>query len=241
MPMQFRKLATALVLAEALIVGVHLGTLVAAYGFGHDWLWGLNYLFDVDRERNVPAVFSYVLLLTAATLLALIAWKQPPGAKPRRILWAGLSAVVFYLSADEGFEIHERIGIATSRLLGGGEMTNYAWLVPYALIGLVFVVVYRRFLADLPRHVRTQFLIAAAMYVVGAFGMEFLAGVYVKINHTERALGYDLLSTTEETLEMLGAIWFINALNVHLEKNGAPEPLPRSAASEPEKSASTSA
>lgn len=242
MPVQFRRSVIMLALVEAIIIGVHLLTLVAAYGFGRDYLFGLNPLFDVDLERNVPTFFSFALLLVAAFQLAVITRTWPAGQKPRRALWAGLSAAFFYLAADEGFEIHERANRLFGRVLGGEEMTFYAWLIPYSVVALVFGLIYLRFLRQLPRNLRNQFIIGGLIYLGGAFGAEVLGGIYVHFQHTERALGYDLLSALEETLEMAGVIWFINALSYCYEKNGAPMLAHRSAVSQPEKrSASTSA
>lgn len=224
-----RKLVTVLAAVAVIIVGVHLGTLIANYFLGHDNLFGMTMMFDVDRERNVPAVFSFLLLLIAAVLLAVIARKQPSGSKPSAALWAGLSAVFFYLMADEGFSVHEYIGSLVADALGGGKLTHYAWLIPYAIGGLVLGVIYLRFLRQLPRDTRKQFLIAGTIFVGGAFGTEILAGIYVYFQSTENTFAYDLLSALEETLEMTGVIWFICALMSHLEKHSAPTPERRGA------------
>ncbi len=228
-----RKLIMVLTAVATIIIAVHVGTLIARYAFDRDHVFGLTNMFDVDMERNVPAMFSFSLLMIAAVLLAVIARRQPAGTRPRAALWAGLGAAFFYLACDEGFELHERVGAFVADALGGGKLTHYAWLIPYGIGALVFGIIYARFLRQLPRDTRIQFLIAGTIFVGGAFATEFFAGIYVYYRGTEQTLGYDLLSALEESLEMAGVIWFIHALVHHLQKNSAPTPERRGAVVQP--------
>ena len=223
------RLILVLAAIAAVIIGIHVASLIAMYGFGRDNLYGITFLFDVDEENNVPAVFSLCMLLIAAILLAMIARRQKPGQLPSAGRWAGLSVVFFYLAADEFFSLHERLARVTAQLMGGGVVAHYAWLVPYAIAGLAFLALYARFLRQLDRDTRKRFLIAAAIYVGGAFGTEIFAALYVYVNGPGETLGYDMLSGLEETLEMTGIIFFIHALVVYLEKNSAPMPEHRGA------------
>ena len=207
-----RRIVATLALIAAGIMGVHLATLVLSYGFDRDNVLGLARLFDVDGEDNVPAIFSFGLLLFAAVLLSLITLQQPRGARPRRALWGGLAAVFFYLATDEGFELHERVSRSAARVLGAHELSYYAWIAPYALGALVFGVAYARFLGQLPRPIRIRFLAAGTVYVSGALGAELVGAAYVHHFHTEHALGYDIETAIEESLEMAGVILFIYAL-----------------------------
>ena len=135
-----------LALVAASIMAVHVLTLVLAYGFERDHVFGLRAMFDVDRERNVPAIFSICILLIASATLALVAHRQKPGVAPSALKWAGLSLVFLYLAADEGIEIHEKVGHFTSNLINAGDLAYYAWLIPYAIFGLTFLLLYRRFM-----------------------------------------------------------------------------------------------
>jgi hypothetical protein len=221
-----RRMVTILALLAGSIMAVHVLTIILAYGFERDHVFGLRELFDVDRERNVPAIFSICILLIASAILAVIASRQKPGARPSALKWAGLSVVFLYLAADEGIEIHEKVGHFTSNLIGAGDLAYYAWLIPYAIFGLIFFLMYRRFLWELPRDTRKGFLIAAALFVGGAFGTEFLAGIYVYFFRTEETLGYDLLSALEEALEMAGVIYLIYTLTRYMSRQRAGnEPL----------------
>jgi hypothetical protein len=207
-----------LVLVACGIMAIHVLTLILAYGFGRDHLNGLRDLFDVDKERNVPAMFSFCLLLIASVVLAMIAYRQKPGDVPRAGMWAGLSAVFLYLALDEGLELHERVAHVTADMLGGGRLLDYAWVIPYAVFVLVFFLMYRRFLGQLPAETRRGFLIAGAIFVGGAFVTELFAAFYLYVRRTEKELGYDLLSALEETLEMTGVIFFIYTLTRYLNR-----------------------
>jgi hypothetical protein len=215
--MDSRRFPRILAVMTAVIVAVHAATLVFEYGFGHDNLMGLRQLFDLDGERNVPAVFSTGILLWASALLCLIAARQKPGARAQAFLWAGLSLVFLYLAADEGFEIHERI----SKLVAGkgtpSELSVYSWETPYSICLVALGAFYSRFFFKLPRPTRIRFLTAALIYISGALGMEYVAARFVERYHTEQVLAYHVLAAIEETLEMVGTIWFIRALLMYIE------------------------
>lgn len=210
------KLTIILTLVMLGIVAVHLLTLLAQYGFGHDYLFGLNDMFDLDKERNVPSVFSVGLLLFAAALLVKIALGQTNGRKPHAAKWIGLALVFVYLGFDEGLEIHERVSLATAHLAGSTRFGFYAWIIPYGLAALAMLAIYIRFLRQLPRSIAIQFIVAGGIYIFGALGTEGLAGIYVYFNNTEHALGYRLIAALEEVCEMGGVIWFIDALMTYI-------------------------
>ena len=210
--LEYRRLPAILALITAFIVGVHVATLVLAYGFGHDYLMGIRDLFDLDGERNIPAVFSTGLLLICSALLWKISFNQKRGMKPRTIFWIGLAILFIYLAADEGLEIHERL----SKLIAGAHtsalMSEYSWEEPYAIFVGVVGLLYLRFLFQLPRRIALWFILAGTIYVTGALGFEYLGQRYVERFHSEMTAGYDTLSAIEETLEMVGAIVFIAVL-----------------------------
>ena len=71
------------------------------------------------------------------------------------------------------------------------------------------------FLLRLPRRTAVAFAVAAAIYLGGALGTELVEGWW-REGHGHRNLTYHLLVSTEEGLEMLGVICFINALLAYL-------------------------
>jgi hypothetical protein len=212
-----RRIVAILSLITAGIVAVHITTLVCMYGFNHDNVYGLTTLFDVDGENNIPSFFSFAIMMYAVSLLGYIAMHHRSTDRTRTAYWAGLAVVFTYLALDEGFELHERIGRVAAGWIGAHELSTYAWLVPYAVLCVVFVAVYARFLFQLPRIDAMRILRAGIVYVMGAGVAEAIGAVYVHVYHTEHAIGYDVETAIEESLEMAGVILFIYALLKYIE------------------------
>jgi hypothetical protein len=212
-----RRIVAILALITACIVAVHITTLVFMWGFGHDNLFGLTRLFDVDGEDNIPAFFSFAIMMYAVALLAYIAMHHRDGPRPRTAYWTGLAVVFTFLAIDEGFEVHEHIAKFAATWVGAHELKVYAWLVPYALGGIAFLIVYARFLLQLPRIDALRILRSGVVYVAGAGVAETVGAWYVHVYHTEHALGYDVETAIEESLEMVGVIMFIYALLTYID------------------------
>jgi hypothetical protein len=212
-----RRIVAILSVLTAGIVVIHITTLVFMWGFGHDNLYGLTALFDVDGEDNIPAFFSFSIMMYAVALIGFIAMHHRSAERPRTAYWTGLAVVFTYLAIDEGFEVHEHIAKTAAGWVGAHELSVYAWLVPYAIGGLAFLAVYARFLRQLPRIDALRILRAGMVYVAGAGVAETVGALYVHIYHTEHALGYDIETAVEESLEMVGVILFIYALLKYIE------------------------
>ena len=89
-------------LITAAFLMAHAITQVGIYGFGADkhWLDVLN----MDRELNLPTLFSGLLLLMAAMLLQRLS--NAPG-KESAGDWTLLSRIFVFLALDESLQIHE--------------------------------------------------------------------------------------------------------------------------------------
>lgn len=183
---------------------------------GHK-LFGLTTLFYVDQEKNLPTLFSMLLLLCCALLLGLCAHqsklRQDGLVKP----WVLLALAFVFLGFDEAAEVHELLTSPTRKLLGVGKsgILFFAWVVPVGLGVVASFLLYIPFLRKLANDTRNRFLASAAVFLSGALGCELAGG---KVAH---ALGsanvyYFTLTTLEESLEMVGAIMFIRAILLHL-------------------------
>ena len=116
-----------------------------------------------------------------------------------------------YLTADEYLHLHEMLTAPMRRLLHVDGLLHYAWVVPYALIGIVLLFTLWPFLRRLPRRVVRNMLIAGAVYIGGAMGLEMVGGK-VDTLFGENSLALVLLSTVEEGLEMVALTFFIGVL-----------------------------
>ena len=172
---------------------------------------GVVPLFSLSYESNVPTFYSAAILSLAAILLgvsAVAAKKTGDGFVPH---WWVLALGFFYIAVDEVFSIHEMAG-SLLRLSG---VLYFSWIVPATGVVFIVGVSYIRFLRHLPSRTRWRFLIAGALYVGGAVGMELPLGYWTE-KHGAHNLGYGLIDAVEESLEMLAInlfnLWLIDHL-----------------------------
>ncbi len=81
-----------------------------------------------------------------------------------------------YLFVDEGTTIHETVGYALRDLLGTSGVLFFAWVIPATVILAIFATIYLKFLVHLPGRIRLLVVIAGALFVGGALGIELLRG-----------------------------------------------------------------
>jgi hypothetical protein len=94
---------------------------------------------------------------------------------------------------------------------------SQAWILLAAPLVLLFALVYLRFLLHLPARIRLLTVAAGCTYVAGALGME-VPGAYVRAVHGSDTFVYAVMTTIEESLEMLGAVLFLYAMAVYAER-----------------------
>lgn len=202
-----------LVATAAFLILASLAGLFSTYGLGHGSLKGLVWLFDLDQERNIPTFFSVLLLLFATLLLAVIAVLKWTQKAPHVSKWVILSCGFLLMAFDEGFSAHERLIPPIRELLGDGHLGifHFAWVIPGIALVLVIGLSLLNFLLHLPSATRLRFILAAALYLAGALGIELIGGHYAELHGTANAT-YGIVTTLEESAEMAGLILFIRAL-----------------------------
>ena len=172
--------------------------------------WSYHHLFDLDREENIPARYSLLILLLSSGLLIAIAFtERNKGA--RFVYWLGLGTAFLFLGIDEWRSIHEHLGGSwnTSGLL------FFAWIIPYGIAVGIFALLYLRFLLNLPRRFGVLFIIAGLIFITGAMGFEALGGRHTELHG--RTGAYVVYATIEEILEMVGVVVFIYALTSYID------------------------
>jgi hypothetical protein len=161
-------------------------------------------LLYVDLERSLPTLFSTGAMATAASVCAAIAYgRRRLGATDVRY-WVGLSVVFAVLAIDEFASLHERSIQPLRDLVSieGGALW-YAWVIPGIVVVGAFAVIVTPFLRRLPRSTRRGLLIAGALFVGGAIGVEMLSAS-VASDGSRMEPAYVLIVHVEEALEMLG-------------------------------------
>lgn len=205
---------TAVLLVLASIAGQ-----LTKYLTGHDTVYGLIHLFDIDGENNIPSYFSASLLLLAALLLTTISVLKLKSRTPYALHWAVLAFTFLYLAVDEAASIHELLMRPTRELLGerASGIFHFAWVIPGTAIALIFALLFLKFFLHLPVQTRLLVLVGAAFYSGSAIGFDLIGGRYVELHGPD--LTYSMITTVEESLEMAGAIVFIYAMLTYMEEN----------------------
>lgn len=184
--------------------------IISKYYFDHDNVYRLVPLFDFNTERNIPTLYSSIALIFSSILLLFITVIRK-NLKSSYIMWFGLSLIFLFLSIDEISVIHERLGKPTREAFETSGFFYYAWIIPYG-VGLIgFIVAYSKFLFDLPKRTRILFLVSGFTFISGAIGFEMLGGRQDELYGSGNIL-YCFYYTCEEFLEMTGIAIFTYSL-----------------------------
>lgn len=179
-------------------------------------------LIDLDAESNFPTLFAVGLLLFAALLARLLGQAEPA----LHIYWRLLGILLVFMAVDESLSLHEEfVGPWTDEWIESrGQVASgylyYAWVIPYGLAVLAIGPLFVRFLLRLPRRTAIGLVCSGTLFVTGAIGMEMLAGNEVAEVDDANSLYYRVLSTLEESMEMLAIIWLCRVMMGHLATLG---------------------
>ncbi len=204
---------------------VSLGVQILDYVVGREELHVLLTRFEVGDDASIPTWYSSFALLLCSILLATVAAAKKRYRDRYVLHWSFLSIIFLLLSVDEVATLHEAGGGAVELLV---ESIGYtpsgffytAWVIPGIIFALVVALAYLRFLAHLPSKTRILFLVAGAIFVAGALGMEMLSARLISFYGYENLesipfsarIVISMQTAVEELLEMLGVVVFIYAL-----------------------------
>lgn len=206
-----RRVVKVLLAAIACLVAANVVTQVARFSLDSAAVTKLARVFDVSEEANLPTWYQSATLLMCALLIAVIVSVQK--AESGRYLrhWRLLVLTFLYLSIDEVAALHDRLTNPLKAVLDVGGGLFFAWVIPASVAVVLFVLAYLKFFLHLRPATRRLVALACLLYVGGALGMEVVNGAFADANGTLN-LRYELLTTVEETLEMLGVTTFAFAL-----------------------------
>jgi hypothetical protein len=222
-PEMLTVLPERVLLAHILIIVVLVALYTVAKSFhvlgGHDYLLGFGPLLDLDRESNLPAFYSTLLVLANAGLVALTGTLYRGQRRANTWYWFFLAAMFLFLAFDEAFAVHEQIGLAIRSALGNRRAAHLNFAIAGFAFTVVIAVLSIRFLMRLDRRTRLLMIVSGAVFVGGALGFEILGGLrheVVRSTVQKPDPVYLALVAGEETLEMLGMALFGYALLDHL-------------------------
>ncbi|WP_136548997.1 hypothetical protein [Hydrocarboniclastica marina] len=198
-----------------LLVAAQIATVIFRFGFGYEYVKGFVPLFNMDGEGNFPAYLSFIQILLAGLILFFIAQLERKNAAKHVVEWYVLSGGFLLMALDEGIMLHERLA-APVRTALDSETTNvgifYAvWTIPAGIIVILLGLYFLRFLLALEAVHRFRFMLAGALYLSGAIGMELVGMYYFKAVGGDDAI-FGVLVTIEESLEIFAVTVFVWSL-----------------------------
>jgi hypothetical protein len=167
-----KKIAVLLTIIFLVLLFFDVALNVARYYFGFHSI--VVSAFNFGSERNFPTYYSAMGLLVCAALLMVVAVAFKNNKQKYASHWFVLSFIFVYLSLDEMLEIHEQVMEATRTLLHTGGFLRFAWVIPFGVLVIIFVLAYLGFLMNLPKKIRVLFIVSGAIYVTGTMGIESL-------------------------------------------------------------------
>ena len=128
--------------------------------------------FDFNHERNLPTLFSVILILQGSLLCAMICTQRVR----RRTAWGFLAVIFLGLAVNEFTSLHEELIEPVRSLLGTSQFFYFAWIIPGSLGVMFLAVALRRWLLELADSTRRGFVAAGAFYLTGVLLLEGIGG-----------------------------------------------------------------
>jgi hypothetical protein len=203
-----------------LLIIIHIIILFIYFTVGDEDKFDYVRMFDLDMERNVPTLFSSLLMSISALLFYILGKIEQIQKTKEAIFWFGLSLVFIFLAFDESCKIHEQLGDFTENFVSATGYLYYPWVLSYGVLVLILGLFYIRFFWRMPRKVFISFMLSAGLFLSGAIGFEILGANESSLHSTDTIL-YCIYYTIEETLEMFAVIYLIHILLSLLQKEKA--------------------
>ena len=189
-------------------------------------LMGFGTLIDVDAEANLPTWFASFLAQAAAVVAFAIGENDQ---RKNRLWWRGIAGMLFLMGIDEVASIHNMPSRRLGELVGvhDGWLMN-AWILPAILLCAGVACCYVRFLTRVPRCMACGFVLAAALYLTGAIGLEimgsrveYLAAGFDYDGRNVYSLDFELIGVAEEAFEYAGMLLTLAILIRRAKELGA--------------------
>ena len=170
----------------------------------------------MDKEVNIPTLFSCLLLLFCAYLISLLSKYIKKEKDIEYKKWNILKWIFIFLALDEGLQIHEAFIISSIKPILPALLT-IVWVVPYGILVIFGTSLFMPTIFKLPKKIRNLILTSGTVYLSGAIGLEIIGSFLVRTGDIRlHGISYGLISTIEETMEMGGLIIFIHALLLYV-------------------------
>lgn len=168
-------------------------------------------ILGLNREQNVGAWYSTVLIFASAFLLMLVGRRASLAKDKDAVHWYILAWVFVALSFDEASSVHEMVMELLQDSLHTSGPLLYAWVIPALILVPAFAIAYIPFLRRLRGPYGAWIFISGAVYVTGALGMEMVGGMV-----SEEKVAFTVAFLIEESLELAGMTSFFLAILSYL-------------------------
>lgn len=183
-------------------------------------------LTNFNTEKNLPSVFSGFLHFFASIFLAVVGFSAI-SIKTSQVFWFTMSFIFLFLGLDEILRIHETISGHTAMGHQNNNPFLYTWIIYYGSALILMGAFFFKPLFQLPRKTLLNFILAGFIFILGAIGLENVAGQYIwthqidpeMVNVTPEIF---VLYSIEEFLEMFGVSFFILSILKFLDLHRTP-------------------
>lgn len=180
-------------------------------------LFAIAKLLNFNTESNLPTLFNFSLLFLSLLMLVIISTISFHRNDPIKMYWLVLAAIFLLMLFDEAAQLHEKLNNVVRSIIPVSGLLFYAWVVPVGIFVIVFGLSYVSFLKRLPLEISRMIVLGGFLYVLGAIGLEMIAG---SLASTDRSaidtIPWRVAMTLEETFEMSGIIIFASSLIAYL-------------------------
>lgn len=208
-----RRVVTLFTAAYALLVLLGIASNAVRTGLGHDYALGFVPMFNLSAERNLPTWASGLGLVFCAALSWLASVEARGNGTSDAAHWRWCAGILAYLATDEVAVIHDRVNRIFETHIAPGRFTVW-WAVPALLVAAVVAWRLLPFVLRQAPPLRRRLLLAGALYVGAAAGLELIGGV-VRMDPA-RFVPYSWLEVLEEAIEMGAVLLAMHAITGHL-------------------------
>jgi hypothetical protein len=178
-----------LIALAGVVALLHLAAIILSVNSPGDQTNQLIAWFDLDGERNIPTVYSGLILGCCAFISLLLSTQK--NRPKERLRWAFLALLFFYLAFDEILVIHEVFAepIRDFLSIAADSPLFHAWVIPAAVIGLAIAgfAIFIRHHSEISQLQRAIFVYIAIL-AAGVIFLEIL-GTQFYFTHAVYKLG----------------------------------------------------
>jgi hypothetical protein len=205
-----------LMLVAGTLFALHFVVMYAWFVADEPRLLGVTPVFNVDEEVSLATFQQILHLLGIAIVLYAIGRTTQRHDGDHAAGWLSLSALAFYLAADESATLHETLTPLLRRTVEVGGLLYLPWLVVALAILVAFVGWHLPLLRHLDHRTRNGLIAGAVLFAIGAVGLDTISGEFVE---SRTALDLVVLAPIEEAMEVVAQLIVLSVLLTYVAKN----------------------